>query len=132
MLIRCTALLLLVCCLAGCKAVDGRYEPGCMAYAGSTILLSDGTFSWDKFTDAVNLDENGNVIDAFPNYPKRGTYRIDEPKVVLTFESDGSVTTLHMNRNDDGRVALLTDEQQAAWATSGRLDECALTRAEPN
>ena len=40
--------------LFGCASHDGTYSPGCIAYEGSKISLSDGQFVWEKFTDSVD------------------------------------------------------------------------------
>ena len=126
---RLTGLLLLVSVFAGCKAVDGVYLPGCQAYAGDRIELSDGQFVWEKFTDAVRVDEAGNTVDPFPGFPKRGTYQLDGQMLQMKIADENSSETMYLNRHD-GRALLLTEAQHALWASSGRLDDCVLTRAE--
>ena len=128
MVSRLTIALLLVGVLAGCKSVEGVYLPGCAAYAGDRIELRGGDFEWDRFTDQVEVDENGRRIDQFPGYPRHGSYEIDGNAVRMTSNNNASETLyLHVH---DGRALLLTDAQHRAVDSGGRYDECALTRAE--
>jgi hypothetical protein len=118
---------LIVCTLAGCRPVDGTYSPGCMAHAGSRIHLSDGEFVWEKFTDQVSIDEDGNKIDAFPGYPRSGKYRIKGHEISMDFDDDDSTAVLQIHERD-GQYLLLTDSQAEAWNATGRYDDCVLTR----
>ena len=127
MVYRVAAFALVFCALAGCRAVEGVYSPGCMAHVGSRIHLSDSEFVWEKFTDQVSVDENGDKIDPFPGYPRRGTYRIDGHSVVLNFDDDESVETLQV-REHQGRYLLLTKLQAEAQDATGQFDACVLTR----
>lgn len=117
-----TALLLLV----GCKAYEGEYAPGCTAYAGSQISLDGGRFVWDRFTDQVTVDPDGNVVDPYPDYPKHGTYTVEGDAVFMTTESGESMETLYLHRDGD-RHLLLTAEQNAEWKESGAYARCVLT-----
>ena len=63
--------------LFGCVSHEGTYSPDCIAYAGSNISLSDGQFVWEKFTDEVVVDDDGKIINQFPGFPMRGSYRVD-------------------------------------------------------
>lgn len=121
----------LICLLAGCKSIDGTYYPGCIAYEGSKITLRDGQFVWDKFTDQVLLDEDGNVVNPFPGFPKKGSYRIDGHVVQLTFESDGAAESLHLHRRH-GDILVLTDAENTAWEATGQYQACVLTRESEN
>jgi hypothetical protein len=116
--------------LAGCKSLDGSYQPGCPAYAGDRVRLHAGAFEWDRFTDAVPVDADGNRVDPFPDYPKKGNYRLENGSLILTF-ADGSETTLYPDRHRE-RVYLLTETQADAWVATGRWDDCALVRSENN
>ena len=128
MVIRLTITLLIGCLLSGCKSVEGVYSPGCAAYSGDQIELSGGEFTWDKFTDQVGIDENGNPIDPFPGFPQRGSYEVDGNAVRMTMNNNASETLyLHVH---DGRALLLTETQHRAVESGGRHDDCALTRAE--
>ena len=116
--------------LAGCKSLDGTYQPGCPAYAGDRIRLDAGEFEWDRFTDALRVDAAGNRVDPFPDYPKKGNFQRQKESLLLTF-ADGSETTLHLHRHN-GRVYLLTESQADAWSAAGRWDDCALVRSQTN
>lgn len=113
--------------LAGCAAIDGTYAPACVAFEGETITLDDGRFVIDRFTDAVEVDDEGNVLDAFPGYPMRGSYRFDGS--VLHMETDsGTTLPLRFLVESDGDKHLLTEEQYEAWTDRGSVDPCALSR----
>lgn len=126
--IRLFAIILLAGALSACKNLDGVYLPGCPAYAGDRIELNGGSFTWDKFTDQVSVDAAGERIDPFPDYPREGSYTLDGAELNVLMADGGSDATFYLH-HDNGRVLLLTEVQQAEWETSGRHDECALTRS---
>lgn len=125
--IRLTIFALITCLMAGCLSVEGTYYPGCVAYEGSKIHFSDGEFAWDRFTDQVVVDEDGNVVDQFPNYPKHGTYRVDGKVLYMDFDAADSTETMHVHQHE-GHMLLLTEAQTAAWQQTGQYDDCVLTR----
>jgi hypothetical protein len=120
-----TALLLGL--LTGCKSVDGTYYPGCMAFEGSKISLEDGRYVWEKFTDQVAVDDEGKVINRFPEYPKQGMYRIDGQTLVMSSDNGEPDVTLHIHQRD-GSYLLLTASQNTMFEQTGRYDDCVLTR----
>jgi hypothetical protein len=122
---RCTAITLIACLLAGCVSHEGTYSPACIAYAGSKINLNDGQFVWEKFTDSVLVDDDGNIVNQFPGYPMRGAYRIDEQMVYMDSASGEPMENMVLHRHDD-RYYLLTAEQFEAWEKTGEYAECAL------
>ena len=124
---RVAAFTLVLCILAGCRAIDGAYSPGCMVHAGNRIHLDGSQFVWEKFTDQAMADANGNRIDPFPGYPRRGSYRVDGRSVTLDFAGDDPVEVLHVHEHQ-GRYVLLTTPQAEAWDATGRFDPCVLTR----
>lgn len=110
----------------GCATHEGIYSPGCIAYAGSTIRLSEGQFTWEKFTDEVSVDDDGAVINPFPGYPLHGSYRIDGQTVYM--ESDAGQVMDNLYLHEHGRrYYLLTSKQRDAAEKTGNFDECALT-----
>lgn len=121
---------LLACLLSGCQTteqtIEGTYYPGCIAYTGDKISLNDGEFVWDKFTDAVAVDDDGNVINKYPDYPKRGTYRADGQVLQMNFEGSESVERLYMHKHD-GQSMLLTEAQVASWEKTSHYDNCIMT-----
>ncbi|MDH3531965.1 MAG: hypothetical protein OEO82_03490 [Gammaproteobacteria bacterium] len=127
MAIRLTTITALAALLTGCLAIEGTYYPACVAYEGSKVQLRDGNFVWDKFTDQVHVDDNGNVVDQFPDYPKRGAYAIDGREVRMYFEADQAEETLYV-RQHDHRLLLLTAAELAEWEKTGRYSDCALLR----
>lgn len=128
MVTRMTGIVMLACAIAGCKAIDGSYQPGCAAFEGDTVTLRGGEFSWDRFTDQVSVDEDGNVIEPFPGYPRHGTYRVDGRELIMSFAASDDSKTMHLHRHE-GRVMLLTEAESAQWEQSGRYDDCVLTLA---
>jgi hypothetical protein len=110
---------------AACASHDGLYSPSCAAYAGNNIELSGGHFTWEKFTDSVVIDDNGEVVNQFPGYPLVGNYRIDGESVFLESSSGEPVATMHLYQHED-RSYLLTTEQRQDWESTGKLAECAL------
>lgn len=111
--------------LAACNADEGVFLPDCIAYAGDSIELRDGRYEWDKFTDAVEVDDAGNVRDPFPDYPRAGTYEVDGARVILTGD-DGAVQARMTLVELDGRPYLLTEKEFSAWQASREMPNCAL------
>ncbi len=111
--------------LVGCVSHEGTYSPGCIAYAGSTISLSDGQFVWEKFTDSVVVDDDGEIINQFPGFPMRGRYRIDGQTLYMESNDGDSLEEMYLHRRDN-RQYLLTAEQFEAWETTGKHADCAL------
>lgn len=121
-----TLLLLSACSLlSACNEDEGVFLPDCIAYAGDSIELADGRFEWDKFTDAVEVDASGNVVDPFPDYPRAGTYRRDGESVIMMGE-DGNVLARMALVAYDGRPYLLTADEHAAWRATREMPNCAL------
>lgn len=113
--------------LVGCAGVNGTYEPGCATFEGETITLDRGHFVVERFTDAVDVDDQGAARDPFPGYPMQGNYRLDDG--VLRMESDaGAELPQYYLVESEGRKRLLTGEQYRAWTDGGSIDPCALTR----
>jgi len=110
----------------GCASSEGTYSPGCIAYAGSTIRLNEGTFTWEKFSDEVIVGDDGEVINPFPGYPLHGRYRIDGQTLYMESDTGEVMDTLYF-RKHARRNYLLTSKQRAAADETGVFDECALT-----
>jgi hypothetical protein len=117
----------LVCLASGCVSYEGRYAPSCPSYAGNTIELADGRFEWDKFTDQVRVDDQGNVVDAFPDYPRRGSYRLSRHKLSLTADDGEPLPTLYLVRQAN-RFYLYTEPEHEAWERTGEPAKCALVQ----
>ena len=114
--------------VTGCVTHEGRYEPGCTAYAGSTITLSGGSFVWDRFTDQIEIGDDGRPVDPYPDYPRRGAYRLEGRTVVMTADGGERMENHYLHRRDDAFL-LLTAAEHAAWESSGTYPDCPLTRA---
>ena len=117
----------LVCLASGCVSYEGRYAPSCPSYAGNSIELAGGRFEWDKFTDQVRVDDQGKVVDAFPDYPRRGSYSLSGRKLVLTTDDGESLPALYLVRQNN-RFYLYTEQEHAAWDRTGETAKCALVQ----
>ena len=111
--------------LLGCASHDGFYSPGCIAYEGSKISLSDGQFVWEKFTDSVAVDDAGNVKNPFPGYPMQGSYRIKGQVVSLDAGPGESLANMYLQEYRK-RDYLLTAEEFETWERTGMVGQCAL------
>lgn len=117
-----------VALLAGaCVSIEGRYSPDCIAFAGDTIDLAGGRFEWDKFTDQVRTDGEGKVVDAFPEYPKQGSYRVDGDRLSMTSDSGETLPVFYLVRSGD-RSYLYTQDQYSAREQGGKPARCPLVR----
>ena len=114
-------------CLVACAPYEGKYEPGCTAYAGSVVSLEGSDFVWEKFTDQVRIDEEGKVIDAYPDYPKQGSYRKSGSTLYLETTDGEAVATMYLHKYGESYL-LLTVEEHEAWERSGEYGACALKR----
>ena len=123
---RLVAITLAAIQLAGCNSHEGTYSPSCIAFAGDTIELGNRQFVWDKFTDALVMDDDGNLVNQFPGYPMRGTYRIDGETVTMESASGEVLENMYLHQ-DEGRYYLLSGKQLKAWRATGKYAECALT-----
>lgn len=111
--------------LSACASHEGTYSPACIAFAGDEIELDDGRIRWDKFTDQVVIDDHGETVDQFPDYPKGADYRIDGNRLIIESSSGMPVDTLFLLRRDRS-VYLLTPQQHDEWRQTGEYPECAL------
>ena len=111
--------------LVACVSHEGTYSPDCIAYAGSNISLSGGQFVWEKFTDEVVVDEDGKIVNQFPGYPMRGSYRIEGQIVHMESAAGDAMDKMYLHTRDK-RQYLLTAEQFDAWQKSGEHADCAL------
>ena len=100
-----------------------------MAYEGSEIELSDGRFTWRRFTDERKLDAHGEPVDAFPGFPKTGRYSIHDSQVDLTDDDGESVVSFYLYDDAQGKY-LLSSAENRQYEVGGGIPECALRRAE--
>lgn len=130
MISRCIAMLVpALLLLAGCANHEGRFEPSCMAFAGETIELRDGRFSWNRFTDEERISEDGARIDPYPDFPKSGSYTLKKDRVYLLV--GGKTVDVERRLYDyNGDLYLLTPEQHDSVSSNARIPECALQRVD--
>ncbi len=117
--------------LCGCSSIEGLYVPACTAYEGDEIQLTEGRFTWRRFTDQRTVDAQGQLVDPFPGYPKSGIYEYNEPVLILTPDSDSGNTGFFLLDEKRG-VYLLTGAEKQRYDIDGEIPECALRRAGEN
>jgi len=113
--------------LTGCPtdSADGRFLPACSAYEGDSLTLANGRYTWDRFTDSVQVDAEGNAVDAFPAYPKSGSFDINGERLAFTPDDSTTPPFVNLVRAND-RVFLLTSEEFSSLQSTGDLPACAL------
>lgn len=111
--------------VSGCVSYEGTYSPDCIAFQGSNVQLRNGRFVWEKFTDQVLVDDQGNVINQFPGYPKQGSYRIEDQIVHLETDGGERMESMYLHERDN-HFYLLTQAQFEAWENTGKEADCPL------
>ncbi len=111
--------------LLACASHEGMYEPACTAFEGDTIKLEDGRFTWRRFTDQRTVDDAGNVVDPFPDFPRTGTYRIASGRLELVTDDNVRLEDWYVIESA-GKRYLLNGKQHGAFLESRELPRCAL------
>ena len=104
--------------LVACVSHEGTYSPDCIAYAGSNISLGDGQFVWEKFTDAVVVDEAGEVVNQFPGFPMRGSYRIEGQIVHMESAAGDAIEKMYLHTRDNRQYLLTTSPASSIQITT--------------
>lgn len=125
--VRTTLLVLCACLASGCATYEGSYSPSCPTYAGDTIELRNGEFTWSKYTDEVVVDEDGNKVERFPDYPIRGAYKVSGKELRMTGADGQALPVMHLY-TDGGRLFLYTMDEMRALGASGERPDCPLQR----
>ena len=123
---RISAICLMTSVLAACAGTSGTWVPGCPTHEGDRITLDDGTFVWDRFTDEVVVDIDGEHKDLFPDYPKSGTFKVDGDRLIMTMDSGAQLPDMHFVEIGSSTF-LLTTGQFERYHNGGGIDACALT-----
>ena len=113
--------------LCSCTTVDGLYTPSCVAYEGSEIELSADRFTWRRFTDERKLDEHGQPLESFPDFPKTGRYESHGSRIDLIPEDGSPAVRFHV-KVESKDTYLLTDAEADGLRSGGEMPECALRR----
>ena len=111
--------------LFGCKSYDGTYSPSCVAFAGNKISLNNGELVWEKFTDMVVLDDDGNSINQFPGYPMLGTYRVEGQTLIMESAAGETMPNMYLQERDES-LHLLTADELKSLGETGELPYCSL------
>lgn len=122
-------ILFAVALLGACKLPTGVFEPACVAFAGDRITLAGERFTWNKFTDVRRIDDAGNLIDPYPDYPKSGTVERDDMRLTLRADDGSALREMHLHAAGDA-VYLLTIREHADVQSGQPMPECALKRRE--
>lgn len=125
---RHTSIVLFATVLAACVSHEGVYAPACMAYTGDRIELRNDRFAWERFTDSVVVDDNGNVVNQFPGYPIHGNYSLDGQAVIMKTAAGESIPSMYLHQHGE-RTYLLTAAEHEAVERTGEYAECALVLA---
>lgn len=127
---RATTILAVTALFSGCGSfIEGVFEPACIAYEGDRIAMSGGRFEWQRFTDAVPIDADGNTMDPFPDYPKSGRVLVDGARLLLNAD-DGTAIGERYLLEYRGRTYLLTYDQNEAVLDGEDMPACALVRVD--
>ncbi len=73
----------------------------------------------------VVVDDDGAVVNQFPGFPMKGSYRIEGQTLHMEPDTGVSVEDMHLHRHEN-RQYLLTAEQFDAWQETGSYAGCAL------
>jgi hypothetical protein len=111
--------------LTACASHSGVYAPDCIAYAGDRIELDNGRFVWDKFTDRVEINDEGERVDRYPDYPVRGRYVLVNDRIRFVAETDVRLPELYLVKRGRQHY-LLTTAQYTTWQATGDFANCAL------
>jgi hypothetical protein len=120
-----TAIIVSALLFAACANHEGLYEPACIAYEGDRMTLRDGRFEWQRFTDQRSVDDDGNIVNPFPGFPKTGTYDFVAGRLELV-TNDGVRLDDWFVVVQDGQRYLLTNKQHIAILDGNERPECAL------
>ena len=118
--------------LTACRSIDGSWSMTCKAFAGDRLSFEEGRYTWDKFTDARRVDDQGGAVDPFPGFPRTGPFTRDDDVIVLMDDGDGSeVARFYLHRRD-GVVLLLSAEEHEGVMRGEAFPDCPLRRDEGN
>ena len=115
----------LLCLITGCASIDGVYTPDCIAYSGDNIRLDGGRFVWDKFSDQVLVNDAGEAVDQYPEYPLRGRYRVEDDTIHFDSYTGEPLPSMHLRQEGD-RTYLLTQKQYESWLNANDRPRCPL------
>jgi len=113
--------------LGGCNSLDGEFLPDCTAFEGDRIVIDGDAYLWDRFTDTREVDAGGNVLEPFPDYPKRGRLVADGDRLSFRDTAGTEIGSWYVHRRGE-TVALLDPRQHRALQAHGEWPGCPLVR----
>lgn len=108
------------------QPLEGEFGPSCIAFAGDRVTFANGRFEWDRFTDERRVDDDGNMLDPFPDYPRHGDFRVERNRVEFV-PDDGERLAPRYLLERDGTLYLLERAQYEKVLAGGSLPDCALS-----
>lgn len=116
--------------LAACTTNNGVFEPACTAFEGDRIEIIGKQFNWDKFTDVLEIGDDGEPVKPFPAYPLKGQVTRRGSELILSADDNGPVTAF-FPRVYEGERYLLNEAQNDAIDSDPSIWECALRQRTP-
>ncbi len=114
--------------LASCATYDGGYSPSCPTFVANVVQLEDGGFTWTKLSDEVIIGDDGRPVDRYPDFPKRGGYKVRAGVLTMTTTDGEELPPMHFHESGQQHY-LLTEVEFRNLQQSGKVPDCALLRA---
>jgi len=91
------------------------------------VSLSDSRFEWHKFTDQREINEQGEIIDPFPGFPKSGAFADRDGRIEFQ-PDDGSIIADHFVVEHLDDWFLMSQNEHQRFLTENQISNCALRR----
>ena len=110
--------------------VEGRFEPACTMFSGDIVEITGDQYVWKKFTDEIVVDDNGELGEPFPGFPRSGPIRRDGEHMRFIGTDGEPDADFHVKQRVDG-VYLLTAEELESDSKDPGFWQCALKLTTP-
>ncbi|MDJ0698529.1 MAG: hypothetical protein QNJ07_01630 [Woeseiaceae bacterium] len=114
--------------LSSCATYDGGYSPSCPTFVANVVQLENGGFTWTKLSDEVVIGDDGQPVDRYPDFPKRGAYEVRAGVLTMTTTDGEALPPMYFHESGE-QLYLLTGVEFRTMQQSGKLPDCALLRA---
>ncbi len=125
-LIACTATLV----LAACASYDGDYSPSCPTFVANVVQLEKGAFTWTRLSDEVVIGDDGQPVNPYPDFPKKGSYEVDAGVVHMTTTEGKKLPPMYFHEAGE-QLYLLSEVEHRSLGHTGEPPDCALLRVVP-